>query len=52
MPNLFKKREAKGQTSLPGTERISDGELAQRKADAPLQPKVEQKPPDEGLVLG
>jgi len=29
---------------LPGAEKISDAELAQRRADAPLQPKKPQKP--------
>jgi hypothetical protein len=48
-PDLFAEREAEGQTSLPGTERISQGELAQRKADEALKPKVAQKPMDEGL---
>lgn len=48
-PDLFAQREAEGQTSLPGTERIGQGELAQRKADEALKPKVAQKPMDEGL---
>jgi hypothetical protein len=47
--DLFAEREAKGQTTLPGTERIGQGELAQRRADQPLKPKVEQKPMEEGL---
>lgn len=37
------------QTVLPGAERIGDGELAQRKSDEPLKPKVAQKPADDGL---
>lgn len=34
---------------LPGGERISDAELAQRRADQALKPKVPQKPMDTGL---
>jgi hypothetical protein len=49
MPNLFEAREADRQTQIPGAERIGQGELAQRKANAQLEPKVEQKPMDEGL---
>ncbi len=29
---------------LPGAERASDATMAQRKADAPMRPKVPQKP--------
>ena len=32
-----------------GAERISDGELAKRRAEQPLKPKAKQKPADEGL---
>jgi hypothetical protein len=34
---------------IPGAEKISYTELAKRKAEAPLRPKVGQKPADEGL---
>jgi hypothetical protein len=37
------KTEAGAQTVLPGAERISEGEQAQRQADKPLKPKVPQK---------
>ena len=47
--DLIAEREAEGQLGLLGTERISQGELAQRKANEPLRPSVEQKPADEGL---
>jgi len=47
--NLFAEREAQGQLGLPGTERITDAERAQRAANAPLKPAVEQKPMDVGL---
>jgi hypothetical protein len=33
---------------IPGAERVGDGTLAQRRADAPLRPKVPQRPA-EGL---
>ena len=46
---LFADREAEGQQVLPGGERIGQGELAQRRADAPLKPKVGQKAMDVGL---
>jgi len=48
-PGLFAEREAEGQQVLPGGERISDAELAQRRADQALKPKAEQKPMDIGL---
>jgi hypothetical protein len=48
-PDLFAEREAEGQQNLPATERIGQGELAQRRADAPLRPAKEQKPMDVGL---
>ncbi len=38
-----------GQTDLFGGERISDAELAQRRANEPLRPDVAQRPMDEGL---
>jgi hypothetical protein len=34
---------------IPGTERISDAELAKQRAEQPLKPKAKQKPADEGL---
>lgn len=34
---------------LPGTERISDAELAKRRSEQSLKPKVAQRPADEGL---
>jgi hypothetical protein len=48
-PDLFAEREAEGQQNLPGTERIGQGELAQRRAYQPLKPTKEQKPMDVGL---
>jgi hypothetical protein len=37
------------QTMLPGAERASDATIAQRRADAALKPKTNQKPCDVGL---
>ena len=37
------------QHGIPGAEKVSDAEVAKRKAGQPLKPKVEQKPSDEGL---
>ena len=34
---------------MPGAERISNAELAKRRAEQPLKSKAEQKPADEGL---
>ena len=34
---------------IPAAEKVSDAELAKRKAGEPLKPKVGQKPADEGL---
>ena len=34
---------------MPGAEKVSDAEVAKRKAVEPLKPKVGQKPADEGL---
>jgi hypothetical protein len=34
---------------IPGAERISDAEVAKRRAGEPLRPRVGQKPADEGL---
>jgi hypothetical protein len=34
---------------IPGAEKISDAEVAKRKAADPLKPKAGQKPADEGL---
>ncbi len=48
-PNLFTEREAEGQTNIPGTERISEAELAKRRAAEPMKPGVAQKPMDIGL---
>ena len=41
--------EGKPQLVLPGAERITQAEQAQRGANAPLKPVVEQKPMDVGL---
>lgn len=41
--------EAGEQTVLPGAEKATDADLAQKKADEPLKPDVAQKPADEGL---
>jgi hypothetical protein len=43
------KTAAGDQTVLPGAEKIGQGEQAQREADKPMQPKVAQKPADQGL---
>ncbi len=64
-PNLFTEREAEGQTNIPGTERISEADLAKRRAVEPMKPGeadlakrravepmkpgVAQKPMDIGL---
>jgi hypothetical protein len=48
-PTVEPGAEGKPQTVLPGAERITDAELAQRRANEPLKPKAEQKPMDEGL---
>jgi Region found in RelA / SpoT proteins len=37
------------QTVIPGAERISDRQLAERRMDAPLKPEVSQAPGDVGL---
>lgn len=37
------------QTTIPGAERISDGDLAKRRAATPLKAKVPQRPADIGL---
>jgi hypothetical protein len=34
---------------IPGAEKVSDAEVAKRKAREPLKPRVGQKPADEGL---
>jgi len=34
---------------IAGAERISQAELAKRRANQPLKPKAKQKPADEGL---
>lgn len=41
--------EAGEQHVIPGAEKISDAELAKRKAAKALKAKVNQKPADEGL---
>ncbi len=35
---------------IPGAEKVSDAEVAKRKAGEPLKPKVGQKPADEGCL--
>jgi hypothetical protein len=37
------------QAVLPGAERTTQAELAQRRANAPLKPKASQRPCDAGL---
>lgn len=39
----------KDQLILPGADRVSDAEIAKRRAKQPLKPKAAQKPTDEGL---
>jgi hypothetical protein len=39
----------KQQTVIPGAEKAADKTMAQRGADAPLKPKANQKPADDGL---
>lgn len=39
----------KDQLILPGAERVSDAEIAKRRAKQPLKPKAAQKSADEGL---
>ena len=34
---------------IPGAKKVSDAEIAKRKAGEPLKPKVGQKPANEGL---
>jgi hypothetical protein len=41
--------EGRPQTVIPGAERISEAELAQRRADERLKPTAPQRPADEGL---
>jgi hypothetical protein len=50
-PDLITEREAEGQQQIPGADRISQAELVQRRANAPLKPGVAQKPADEGLFV-
>lgn len=38
-----------GQSEIPGTDRITDRQLAERKMEGAVQPKGAQKPADEGL---
>ncbi len=35
---------------IPGAGKVSDAEVAKRKAGEPLKPKVRQKPADHGLL--
>lgn len=46
---ITEKTAAGEQTVIPGAEKISDKELAERKMEQPLQAKAEQKAADEGL---
>ena len=52
-PNLSRAKtestSAGEQHVIPGAEKVSDAEIAKRKAGEPLKPKVRQKPADEGL---
>ncbi|MCA1458106.1 hypothetical protein I6F35_33775 [Bradyrhizobium sp. BRP22] len=48
-PPNTERTDAGEQTVLPGAEKISQAEQAQRKADEPLRPKAAQHPADEGL---
>lgn len=41
--------DGKLQTVLPGAERVSLAEIAQRRANTPLKPKTPQRPCDAGL---
>jgi hypothetical protein len=41
--------DGKLQAVLPGAERATQAELAQRRANAPLKPKATQRPCDAGL---
>ncbi len=41
--------DGKPQAVLPGAERASQADLAQRRANAPLKPKAIQRPCDAGL---
>jgi hypothetical protein len=43
--NLAEERESMGQMAFPGTERLSDAELAQRHASLPLRPTAPQEAP-------
>jgi hypothetical protein len=52
-PNLARTKtestSAGEQHVIPGAEKVSDAEVAKRKAGEPLKPKVGQKPANEGL---
>ena len=48
-PEAERPSRADDQHVIPGAERISDAELAKRKAVEALKAKVNQKPTDEGL---
>jgi hypothetical protein len=43
--DLIAEREREGQLGLPGAERITTAQLAQRRANEPLRPRVAQEPP-------
>lgn len=47
--DLIAEREVEGQQQIPGAEKITDAELAQRRANEPLKRTAEQKPMDVGL---
>jgi hypothetical protein len=42
-------REREGQMGIPGTERVTLGDILQRRASAPLRSRAEQRSMDEGL---
>jgi hypothetical protein len=44
--------EGKPQLVIPGTERITEAEQAQRGAERPVKPKAPQKPADERIPHG
>ena len=52
-PNPFRTKtertSAGEQHVIPGAEKVSDAEVAKRKAGQPLKPQVAQKPADHGL---
>ncbi len=46
---LYQRSDLPGQLDLAGTAKAGDGDRAQRAANAPMKPKVAQKPMDMGL---